>query len=268
LLRAKVAAGSWHAWWLIAALMFSISPVAATSRVCSSASASVICTRRAISLQVPELTPDGHVTTRTRTLNIKIPKGIREGQKIRLTGQGEAAAGDLYLEIDFRPHALYRAEAHDLYLEIMTGTLIDDDRLLTLANLCRACGVPAEVINDMIEFGIIEPSGDVAAHWQFAGGCLWRVTTVVRLQRDLEVNLAGAALALDLIEEARELRRQLKPGKSQYTFQVRVDQWQRNTKNPQQQNRQVATSRRSFPERPTKKSWRSCRASLSNCNSG
>jgi curved DNA-binding protein len=78
---------------------------------------------RAISLQVPELTPDGHVTTRTRTLNIKIPKGIREGQKIRLTGQGDpgqgkAPAGDLYLEIDFRPHALYRAEAHDLYLDL------------------------------------------------------------------------------------------------------------------------------------------------------
>jgi curved DNA-binding protein len=78
---------------------------------------------RAISLQVPELTPDGHVTTHTRTLNIKIPKGIREGQQIRLTGQGDpgqgkAPAGDLYLEIDFKPHALYRAEAHDLYLDL------------------------------------------------------------------------------------------------------------------------------------------------------
>ena len=78
---------------------------------------------RAINLQVPELTPDGHVTTRTRTLNIKIPKGIREGQKIRLSGQGDAgqgnaAAGDLYLEIDFKPHPLYRAEAHDLYLDL------------------------------------------------------------------------------------------------------------------------------------------------------
>ena len=97
-------------------------------------------------------------------------------------------------------------------LGIMTGTLIDDDKLFTLADLCRSCSVPAEVINDMIEYGIIEPSGDTAAQWRFAGGCLWRVTTVVRLQRDLEVNLAGAALALDLIEEVRELRRQLKAG--------------------------------------------------------
>jgi curved DNA-binding protein len=78
---------------------------------------------RAINLQVPELTPDGHLTTRTRTLNIKIPKGIREGQKVRLSGQGDpgheqAAAGDLYLEIDFKPHPLYRAKAHDLYLDL------------------------------------------------------------------------------------------------------------------------------------------------------
>jgi chaperone modulatory protein CbpM len=51
-------------------------------------------------------------------------------------------------------------------LEIMTGTLIDDDRLLTLADLCRACGVHAEVITDMVEYGIIEPSGDTAGHWQ------------------------------------------------------------------------------------------------------
>ncbi len=94
--------------------------------------------------------------------------------------------------------------------ELITATLVDDDQKLTLADLCHACGVHAEVITEMIEYGIIEPCGDTAEKWQFTGGCLWRVTTVVHLQRDLEVNLAGAALALDLIEEVRELRRQLR----------------------------------------------------------
>lgn len=97
-------------------------------------------------------------------------------------------------------------------LEVMTATLIDDEQLFTLADLCRSCGVHAEMISEMVEFGIIEPQGESAAKWRFTGGCLWRVTTVVRLQRDLEVNLAGAALALDLLEEVRELRRQLKAG--------------------------------------------------------
>jgi chaperone modulatory protein CbpM len=100
-------------------------------------------------------------------------------------------------------------------IEVLTGTLIEDDSLFTLAELCRSCGVHAEVIADMIEYGIIEPSGDTATatQWRFSGGCLWRVTTVVRLQRDLDLNMAGAALALDLIDEVRELRRQLKTGK-------------------------------------------------------
>ena len=58
---------------------------------------------RQITLRMPELTPDGHVLSRDRTLNVRIPKGIREGQQIRLAGQGgaglgDAGAGDLYLE--------------------------------------------------------------------------------------------------------------------------------------------------------------------------
>ena len=97
--------------------------------------------------------------------------------------------------------------------ELMIATLVDDDQLFTLADLCRACDVHAEMITDMIEYGIIEPRGEVTAKWLFKGSCLWRVATVVRLQRDLEVNLAGAALALDLIEELRDLRRQLRAGK-------------------------------------------------------
>ena len=78
---------------------------------------------RAVSLQVPELTADGHVTTHTRTLNIKIPKGVREGQKIRLAGQGGSGhgggeAGDLYLEVDFSPHNHYTVEGADVYLDL------------------------------------------------------------------------------------------------------------------------------------------------------
>mgnify|MGYP001829055560 FL=1 len=78
---------------------------------------------RGLTLQVPELTRDGHVRTRARTLNVKIPKGVRSGQQIRLSGQGapglgDAPAGDLYLEVAFRPHALYRAEGADVYLDL------------------------------------------------------------------------------------------------------------------------------------------------------
>ena len=46
--------------------------------------------------------------------------------------------------------------------ELIMATLVDDEQVLTLADLCRACGVHAEVITDMIEYGIIEPSGSHA----------------------------------------------------------------------------------------------------------
>ena len=94
-------------------------------------------------------------------------------------------------------------------LEVFTGTLIDDDSLFTLAELCRSCSVHAEIITQMVDYGIVEPAGNNPAHWRFTGTSLRRVTTVVRLQHDLGINLAGAALALDLLDEIHNLRARL-----------------------------------------------------------
>jgi len=79
--------------------------------------------QRSIQLQVPEVDAQGRVALRTRTLNLRIPKGIAAGQKIRLSGQGAAgsaggAAGDLYLEIEFEPHPLFQVEGRDLYMTL------------------------------------------------------------------------------------------------------------------------------------------------------
>ncbi|MGB5396392.1 MAG: DnaJ C-terminal domain-containing protein [Gammaproteobacteria bacterium] len=78
---------------------------------------------RSISLRAPELDAQGHVTTKQRTLNVKIPKGVKQGQRIRLSGQGSPGfgggpAGDLYLEIEFNPHSIYRVDGHDVYLDL------------------------------------------------------------------------------------------------------------------------------------------------------
>jgi len=77
---------------------------------------------RAITLQSPEMDNTGHVINKQRTLNVKIPKGVKQGQRIRLTGQGSASmgntpAGDLYLEIQFNPHSIYKVDGHDVYLD-------------------------------------------------------------------------------------------------------------------------------------------------------
>lgn len=78
---------------------------------------------RAIQLKMPKVTPDGHVIIEPRTLNVNIPKGVQPGQHIRLKGQGapglgQGKSGDLYLEIEFAPHKLYRIEGRDVYLNL------------------------------------------------------------------------------------------------------------------------------------------------------
>lgn len=78
---------------------------------------------RSITLSSPVIDDQGHVTTQQRTLKVHIPKGVKKGQQIRLTGQGSpgiggGVSGDLYLEVEFRPHSVYRVEGHDIYLEL------------------------------------------------------------------------------------------------------------------------------------------------------
>jgi curved DNA-binding protein len=78
---------------------------------------------RNVTLQAPELDKNGHVVVKQRTLAIKIPQGVTQGQRIRLSGQGEPAlrggkAGDLYLEIEFNRHGIYRVEGRDVYLDL------------------------------------------------------------------------------------------------------------------------------------------------------
>ena len=78
---------------------------------------------KSITLQTPKIDAGGHLAVRDKTLNVKIPKGVTQGQQIRLSGQGapgigDGPPGDLYLEIEFKPHSLYRAEGRDVYLEL------------------------------------------------------------------------------------------------------------------------------------------------------
>ena len=89
---------------------------------------------------------------------------------------------------------------------LLTAELLEEDMELTLAELCQACCVPAEQIVELVGEGIVEPVGHGERHWRFSAVSVQRVRCALRLQQDLGVNLAGAALALDLIEELARLR--------------------------------------------------------------
>jgi curved DNA-binding protein len=78
---------------------------------------------RQLTLRVPEIDGDGRLASKERVLNVQVPKGILPGQHIRLAGQGErpvgeATPGDLFIEVEFQPHALYRIDGRDLYLDL------------------------------------------------------------------------------------------------------------------------------------------------------
>ena len=78
---------------------------------------------RTITLQMPALDPDGRISLRERQLELRIPKGIRAGQQLRLPGQGgpglgDGPPGDLYLEVAFRPHRVFRVDGRDVLFDL------------------------------------------------------------------------------------------------------------------------------------------------------
>ena len=78
---------------------------------------------RDVELRSPEVTAEGHVVVKPRTLRVTIPAGVVEGQQIRLAGQGSPGigggpAGNLLLEVAFRPHPRFRVEGRDVTLTL------------------------------------------------------------------------------------------------------------------------------------------------------
>ena len=96
---------------------------------------------------------------------------------------------------------------------LLSGDVLGEDVELTLVELCRTCQLPAERVYELVEEGIIDPLGREPAGWRFRWTSVRRVRCALRLERDLGVNLAGAALALDLLEELERLRTRVRrPG--------------------------------------------------------
>ncbi len=94
----------------------------------------------------------------------------------------------------------------------LRGQLIEEETVITLQELCHNCKLKTEEIIIMVEEGILDPQGQrqepaAAAEWQFHISSVKRVRTVVHLQRDLGVNLPGAALALELLDRIADLKK-------------------------------------------------------------
>ncbi len=95
-------------------------------------------------------------------------------------------------------------------LTIMAGVLLDESAELSLEELSRACGVERMVLVEMVQEGLLEPVDAHLAPWRFRGNALCRARTALRLRRDLEVNFAGIAMILDLLDTIDHLETRLR----------------------------------------------------------
>lgn len=94
--------------------------------------------------------------------------------------------------------------------KVVTGMIFDETTEITVVELCEVCSVDQQTIKDLIAEGILEPIDNDSEKPRLPYSSVRRTHTVVHLQRDLGVNIAGAALALELLERIERLRARLR----------------------------------------------------------
>jgi chaperone modulatory protein CbpM len=94
--------------------------------------------------------------------------------------------------------------------QVLPGHIFEEYAVLNLDDLSRMCVVERRRIVDLVEEGILRVIDTAAPDWRFDGANLRRARVALRLERDLEINLAGVALALELMDELEQLRGQLR----------------------------------------------------------
>ncbi|CAG0910644.1 unnamed protein product, partial [Cyprideis torosa] len=230
---------------------------------------------RRINFELQSVSPDGQVQKKPISLNVKIPKGIKNGQKIRLAGQGSPGyngeeKGDMFLKVEFEQHPYFKAEGADIYIDLpiapWEAALGNTINIPTPAGniklkvpsgskqgkklRLKGKGIPSKVPGDlyvtinialppadsekarkmyeemkelnfnprenfrslspefvieMVEHGILEPEGERRTAWRFSYDAIENARKVMRLRRDLNINISGAALALELLERIERL---------------------------------------------------------------
>jgi chaperone modulatory protein CbpM len=98
------------------------------------------------------------------------------------------------------------AQTHITWIE---GSIVEHDVHMTMVELAQATQTPEDLIMAWVSEGVLSPAGASPEDWRFSGNSLQRAKTAARLMHDLELNLPGVALALNLLEELDQLRSQL-----------------------------------------------------------
>jgi len=88
----------------------------------------------------------------------------------------------------------------------LSGTLLDERVVYSLTEVCLVCGTESDWVVQLVQEGILEPHGRSRKEWQFSGRAVHIAMKARRLQRDLDLNLTGVALVLELLDERDALR--------------------------------------------------------------
>ncbi len=94
--------------------------------------------------------------------------------------------------------------------EIVEVEIISEQHEYTLHEFCELCGVHAEYVVEMVETGVLNPVGQGEKQWRFTGHTVSRIQRAQRLQRDLEINLPGVALSLELLDDLEQARAEVR----------------------------------------------------------
>lgn len=93
--------------------------------------------------------------------------------------------------------------------ELLLGSVVEEESYLTLTELCQASSASEDHVVAWVFEGVLAPIGDLPQNWQFTGQSLRRARLALSFSLDLEINPAGIALALDLLDEIALLRARL-----------------------------------------------------------
>ena len=95
-------------------------------------------------------------------------------------------------------------------INIISGKILEEEPTINLAELCRCCQTPAEFIIRLVDQGVISPiEGDSSRQWRFHQSAQIRTHKALRLKQDLDINLSGVALTLELLDEIDNLKKEL-----------------------------------------------------------
>lgn len=94
-------------------------------------------------------------------------------------------------------------------IHIHHGSIAEEETRLTLMQFCNVCRLSPELVIEMVEEGILEPEGERRSAWRFSHEALENARKVLRLRRDFDISISGAALALDLLDRIDRLEAML-----------------------------------------------------------